>query len=351
MTGIQLHAALNGEFHYFPFLPKELRDMVWEYAALPSTPGIHFFQLVTESRFEDSRWKTRCRLDAPNAPGRSRWFRDNASSYLDTLGVWDACCESRQRLGKLFPRQQLTDESGPLLAIHDLISESDLPFESLKGWNDQGYSPCNCSYRDHGRSLTLGSNRALVLNLEEDIICLGLDLSGMRFHEGGNEIMDIQELRALKGHPARRLALEWNPKWNQDLPDGITPGESEVLCDIITKFTSAAFLPRLKCVYFIDHRITARKDPEMDSICCGTEVFRGRGKTFHEVRSGDDRWVVADEHPFVLLRDLAEERSSRRGMLDVESQGGSLSATDSVEVGSRQPKRDETCKFKVLACL
>ncbi|KAK0657210.1 hypothetical protein B0T16DRAFT_452692 [Cercophora newfieldiana] len=35
-------------FHPFPWLPPELRDMIWDFAIRPDRPGVHFFTILDD---------------------------------------------------------------------------------------------------------------------------------------------------------------------------------------------------------------------------------------------------------------------------------------------------------------
>ncbi|KAI1390029.1 uncharacterized protein F4822DRAFT_428375 [Hypoxylon trugodes] len=95
------------EFHLFPKLPIELRDMIWEFAMRPNKPGVHFFQ-----RRNPSGWFT-YQLTLPGLVDQPRTgdhtFRGpryvpqhNPSTYLIDEHLWFACRESRQTMERVF---------------------------------------------------------------------------------------------------------------------------------------------------------------------------------------------------------------------------------------------------------
>ncbi|KAK3386488.1 hypothetical protein B0H63DRAFT_467860 [Podospora didyma] len=46
-------------FHYFPDLPKELRDKIWDMALRPGRPAAHFFTIFDPNDGEDERYEVR----------------------------------------------------------------------------------------------------------------------------------------------------------------------------------------------------------------------------------------------------------------------------------------------------
>jgi hypothetical protein len=387
-----------GEFHYFPLLPKELRDVIWEYAALPFTPGIHFFQLETNCLFNGRTWETRCRLKVPDRFSAFHVRGDNLSAYLDDVGVWDACCESRQLLEGLRLGGQLANEDGPILAASDVLSEEDLPFKTLDSWRPSSRdSGCDCSFGEHSEEGTLGPYREMLLNLDQDVICLNVNLGGggpefQSLLQSGHEILGlddgIDELRCSgDAFPLRRLALEFHPRWSaqaavdhddplaeqqldeqQAAADGLASWEEDALSDLNCTFTRYSFLPFLTCVYFIDYRITpARNVPETDLHRPGTDVFRGKGATFYEVKRDEvdgDRWVFADRDVFLLAEALAEERAYQQNSFHAEAEearrngGGeevapAVTAAEVIRARADKWRLDcnQRCQFKVLACV
>lgn len=357
--------AKASEFHYFPLLPKELRDVIWEYAALPFTPGIHFFQLKTDCLFNGRAWETRCHLKVPDRFSAFHRRGDNLSAYLDDVGVWDACCESRQLLEGLRQSGHLASDAGPVLAASDVLSEEDLPFKTLDGWRPSSRdSGCDCSFGEHSEEGTIGPYREMLLNLDQDVICLNVNLGGgnaefQALLQSGHEILGlddrIDELRCSgDAFPVRRLALEYHPRWSaqaaaSDDPleslaqpsDGLATWEEDALSDLHCAFTRYSFLPFLTCVYFIDYRIVPaapqrkKKAGLMSSLLGdepasspalhrpGTEVFRGKDATFYEVRRDEvdgERWTFADRDVFLLADALAEERAYQQTSFQAEAE-------------------------------
>lgn len=346
---------VEGSFHLFPFLPKELRDLVWEYAATPFTPGVHFFELATgdEPAVDNNFDRPLLRL-SPKI-GSSEYSPNNASSYLDNLGVWYACPESRQRLEQTLVsrRHHLADTCGPILAIHAVNAEEDLPCERPTACTGHLSDVCTCSDQDCQAWRVFKQNQALLLNLEQDIVCFNLNAPEMKKcyeYEDGHPVLRLGELQAPNGHPASRLAIQWDPRWDETRPDGITARDHDVLGDFFEELVSYPTLPRLKTVYFIDYRITVRDGCNVNDSRPGVEVFQGGGKTFLEVQPGDERWVLEDKNPFTLARTMGREWSSYRTLF------ASRTTYDPTLVAKLKDdkwalREDEERIFKVLACV
>lgn len=351
------------DFHYFPLLPKELRDVIWEYAALPSVPGIHFFKLETVlgRRQGEDRTEAICQLGMSPTSGfmDGLGFGRNASSYFNNLAVWDACCESRHMLETLRSRGRFGHGDGPLTVVQDVFPEEILPYRPLRGWGGTDGEDCQCSYKSHAPGPSVSGHRDLLVNLEKDVICLTLDLHHLTFRRGGDEILEIPQLRALKeSFPVRKLALQYHPEWAGGL-SGITPGQEEVLQEVLDMFSSYVHLPLLECVYFIDYRITPKPGAYTDAtLRPGSAVFHGRGKTFYDVTRDDDRWTFLDEQPFMLCEELDESRSTSRAWCCADSaEGEDPDKEDKEEVMQFIEQRakkwglnmDQKCQFRVLA--
>ncbi|KAK0629530.1 hypothetical protein B0T17DRAFT_189156 [Bombardia bombarda] len=114
-------------FHFFPFLPRELRDEIWRFAVRPPGRGAHIFRLYSKEEAErtnpDRQYEidssarfhpfpaaaaTQClppdahfTLDA-RASAPISWTGHNPSAYLIDSGLWNACKESRQAIQKAF---------------------------------------------------------------------------------------------------------------------------------------------------------------------------------------------------------------------------------------------------------
>ncbi|KAH6652795.1 hypothetical protein BKA67DRAFT_301441 [Truncatella angustata] len=343
-----------GEFHYFPLLPKELRDIIWEYAALPFVPGIHFFNLQT---IKDQR-STKCVLRVPLTSGFTDGlgFGKNASSYLNDMSVWDACCESRQHLNGLRAKDRIAQQGGHVLAVPNILDGQELlPYSPLNGWTVASEEACRCSYGSHG---SMRRFRDVYLNLEQDVICLTLDLNHLTFSRDGDELLDIPELRAFKDDfPVRRLALQYHPEWASGL-EGLDSSQEDILQDVLHMFGQYSHLPLLECVYFIDYRITPKQAIEARAGSSGNTVFRGRDKSFIEVTRNDDRWSLADDRPFLLAEELTNSRSISRSWYHEGSddEGQDVEGTNAMKLIENCANKwglnkDKECQFKVLACV
>ncbi|ETS81044.1 hypothetical protein PFICI_06046 [Pestalotiopsis fici W106-1] len=370
-----------GEFHYFPLLPKELRDMVWNFAAQSqlSAPSMHFFQLQTvleENRTLEGRDNVeKCILTVPKHSGFADGlgFRHNPSSYLNDLAVWDACCESRHLLEAGRARAANNDKSdGRIMTVRNKLPDEDLPWKKgLSGWQTPGQT-CHCAYGlhqpseidndgdDNGSSST---HRNLLINLEQDVLCLTLDLPNLKaFMRDGNELLEIPELRGLKdGYPVRKIALQYHPDWIGGR-DGIEPQQEDGLRDVLDVLSQYPYFPLLECLYLIDYRITPRDGTRALSSSTvesqpETKVFEARGMSFHEVAKDDQDWCLPDDRPFTLLAAMAETNAMGRGIWTepVEEAQGEEESQEFRKIrdwaGKWGLKWEQKCQFKVLACL
>ncbi|KAF5685579.1 hypothetical protein FCIRC_3365 [Fusarium circinatum] len=107
-------------FKHFPALPKEIRDMVWEYASQRDVAGVQIFQLRTPEPKKDGDASdtttpgTRPHRQQLAAPLRSKCFpaldgstgTSNVSRYMADVGLWTACKESREVMEKTTQRSE-----------------------------------------------------------------------------------------------------------------------------------------------------------------------------------------------------------------------------------------------------
>lgn len=419
------------EFQYFPLLPKELRDMVWEFASQSqlSTPSMHFFQLETvleEHPIEGRDDIERCILTVPQCTGFVQdklGFRFNSSSYLNDLAVWDACCEARHLLeagrARAASRGNQSD-GGRIMTVRNKVPDDFLPWKKgLSGWQTPGET-CPCSYGSHYGSAAVaehndcnssnigtdndrGAHRNLLINLEQDVLCLTFDWDNLKaFMRDGSELLEIPELRGLKnGYPVRKIALQYHPDWIGGR-DGIQTQQvrrqvdwpkrknsmwltyyfqEDGLRDVLDVLSQYQDFPLLECLYLIDYRITPRDQETraLDSTSTKEErqrpakskVFEARGMSFHEVEKDDQDWCLPDDQPFTLLAAMAETNAAGRwaatGRGDVPwaAEGLHEAAMEGHEEEEEsQGLRDlrdwagkwglnweQKCQFKVLACL
>jgi hypothetical protein len=126
---------MAAEFHFFPLLPWELREMIWELAARPALPGAHLFRVYNadDSEHADPKNETsrhayrgvsKPRLAAPRCLPRGvdfspaaqadapiSWTLNNPSTYLIDSGLWTACKESLLVIEKELPSSSPTTKS------------------------------------------------------------------------------------------------------------------------------------------------------------------------------------------------------------------------------------------------
>ncbi|KAK4442580.1 hypothetical protein QBC34DRAFT_387173 [Podospora aff. communis PSN243] len=129
------------KFPQFGQLPRELRDMIWDFAIRPKGKrGAHTFTLInlpSTTTKQRNEWSQYCALAqnpipghtlaAPSlpegwqAPGGYRrepqpsWHRANSSTYLVDSGLWVAYKESREAMLKRFRGTELYESRRPVL--------------------------------------------------------------------------------------------------------------------------------------------------------------------------------------------------------------------------------------------
>ncbi|KAK1749794.1 hypothetical protein QBC47DRAFT_354527 [Echria macrotheca] len=158
-------------FHYFLWLPFEIREIIWKFAVRPAVPGAHVFSVWQEScassqpKEMSSEFPALHPINPANPPtwrlGAPRclsttatftrdvmeatppsWLRDNPSAYLIDSGLWSACRESRRVLEQAFrrPEHHGKDEWGITKSVMDEeAGDNKNRFWYGKGWNEKGY--------------------------------------------------------------------------------------------------------------------------------------------------------------------------------------------------------------------
>ncbi|KAF4418940.1 hypothetical protein FACUT_11661 [Fusarium acutatum] len=105
-------------FRRFPDLPKELRDIIWDYATQRKLAGVQIFDLRTPEPKNDGGTPNIMTLGARRsrqqlaAPLPSKYFPTlygststlNVSRYMADIGLWTACKESREVMEKTTQR-------------------------------------------------------------------------------------------------------------------------------------------------------------------------------------------------------------------------------------------------------
>ncbi|KAF4470619.1 hypothetical protein FALBO_2485 [Fusarium albosuccineum] len=105
-------------FHRFGYLPKELRDHIWNLAIRPSYPGVHIYKLddaddehkgsVPDAYYRYCLAAPSCKMSAivdescETSDHIPSWRDNNISTYLIDARLWTACQESRWIMGRNF---------------------------------------------------------------------------------------------------------------------------------------------------------------------------------------------------------------------------------------------------------
>lgn len=313
--------ASEKTFHPFPRLPKELRDMIWDFAIRPARPSVHFFSIYNP--YKDSelaameehtvvvRGRT-CGWAAPRGEGSSySWTASNPSVYLIDGGLWTACTESRERMEKHFRYQELRRELS----------------EFCGSWWERPDAPAT------GALLRNGEEQAFTVYPRTDLLCLQpFDPETLCWDDSLGKKVPFFNKNNDSYYPDH-LALELDPLWWEDVD---APGMMSLAIDMCQNILESPLY-----LWFIDRRLRWNGDGPVD-ISEGRHVFHGNGCRYIEVRLRE-YWTYDTGHThqwdtgaFDFINEL------EHSLLELESQSLPLS-DHSYPEGMPQ--------FGVLACL
>ncbi|KAH8126882.1 hypothetical protein LI328DRAFT_163926 [Trichoderma asperelloides] len=176
--------ATLGKFHGFGALPCEIRHMIWKFAARDVKRGVHVLGAIRNGQATNPNGAVGLTLVAPTVqdiPGSTRlWVDGNPSTYIQDSGLWMACPESRDIMGRLYKR------------LEDAITEDE------------------ASHRSH--FVHLGEERYLKAFPAQDLLCLhpletSLPFCALPFFELPDR------LRNGNLNNFKNIALEYDPAW------------------------------------------------------------------------------------------------------------------------------------------
>lgn len=293
-------------FRYFPFLPKELRDHIWNLAVQSTPGGAHFFTIfnrgidpssalaehavsfnfpdqyelaqygfITTNRYDlEGVYPNGYGLAAPRCTATQElsWVGSNRSAYLRDAGLWAACTESRLLMEKQFKPTKWS----ALCYAHGL--------EDDPGWALVKYA-------------LNGESRSFSVNPNADLFCL------QPFNPDNitwPEISTNMHIFALQiGH----LAIEYDPLRGIDGKGPYSVHTMEAFAYIAYSTPDSYGLA--KKMWVIDNRL--RRRPGECHVEGYRQEFHGNGCRFVEVQMGDDEliWEIeSGDSIFDFIRNL-----------------------------------------------
>ncbi|KAH6845756.1 hypothetical protein B0I37DRAFT_312085 [Chaetomium sp. MPI-CAGE-AT-0009] len=307
------------EFHFFPLLPFELREMIWKFAIRPTLPGAHVFRVYNgddsehaDPEHETTRdrcisdntlfgWELEPHLAAPRCLPRGvgfdpaaqaaapiSWALNNPSAYLIDSGLWTACQESLLVIEKEFQSP---------VRRREVWSPEEV--ESFRKQRGRFTLPETATYgvSDNSR------RRYLTVFPDQDLFIL--------------QPYDITDLNwKLVRDSERHMALEYNPAWDKvwgydHAKDTVVRGAVRDFIDGLAFSTGEAGTPFF--LWFIDYRI--KRNPRYQKLDEeGTEgprddpprTFYAKDRRFVEVK----RWQLGDCAEHNRMWDVSLEDNS-----------------------------------------
>ncbi|GAB1320057.1 hypothetical protein MFIFM68171_10267 [Madurella fahalii] len=291
--------AIGTIFHPFPRLPKEIRDIIWDFAIRPSMPAAHYFTIFRPHSYREwaaigkdmavvGDWPL-CALAAPYCEEkRARsWTSSNPSAYLIDGGLWTACKESRERIAKQIG-----------------------PFETVFQYNGQAMvREERPAARATGTFMRNGEKQVFATYPRVDLFCLqplNHDSILNSWNDGWRRD-DWEHLLEKKNVPMfdrwiglelGNLALELDPAWWAD-SDLVQRKSAYGLPKADFWFEECARGAALtqpfsrRTVWFIDKRIRRHPDaPPVSIEGFKGDLFYGNGCKYVQVFHGDPDWIT-----------------------------------------------------------
>ncbi len=100
-------------FHRFPYLPLELREMIWKRVIRSWVPGAHFFGTFKPPKSVPTGHAIAVNERAEaSTPVLAAPLHNNPSTYMIDRGLWNACRESRSIIRQDFAERSKTSHHG-----------------------------------------------------------------------------------------------------------------------------------------------------------------------------------------------------------------------------------------------
>ncbi|KAF5589675.1 uncharacterized protein FSUBG_11100 [Fusarium subglutinans] len=242
-------------FARFAQLPKELRDMVWEYASQRDVAGVQIFELRPPEPTEDGETSDATTSGArpPRqqlaAPLRSKCFPSidggpgdsNVSRYMADIGLWTACKESREVMEKTTQRTNRIPERG-----------------------------ARQEYRFNWGDLPSDTSQPFMVQLHKDLIVLQPSkIEDINWSQIAHDIGEHFDPR-YSWHGIN-IGIEWKVQWGINKEDD----DFNLLCQ--------AFHDLDAQLWIIDHNLKRKEDMDKNKTDGGTEAFYTCDRKFLEV--------------------------------------------------------------------
>ncbi|KAK0655765.1 hypothetical protein B0T16DRAFT_397661 [Cercophora newfieldiana] len=326
------------EFHFFPLLPWELRDMIWKFAIRPALPGAHIFRISTaEHRTPEQEAsgghcpQKRERFVAPQCLPRGfdssqaapiSWTLNNPSMYLVDGGLWTACKESLQAIDKEFQKPTRQEQ---------VWSASEV--ESSRKKRGRLALPDTATYavRDNSRHryITVFPERDLFILQSPGIPaldCVWINLPTFRV---------IMREWAVTTQGGRHMALKYDPAWDTDTDvDNTGSSRWDSIHSIITV---TAFVSDFS-VWFI-----VRRNPMYQGAHKPSRTFYATDRRFVEV----DICETGEQNGHSQMWNLDQDRVSSD---DHCSRPGPVRFVESLRRALMLFLQSHRVKYGLLAC-
>ncbi|KAK0744359.1 hypothetical protein B0T21DRAFT_357689 [Apiosordaria backusii] len=257
---------MAADFHFFPLLPWELREMIWKLAIRPALPGAHVFRVYNandsehngpehETSRDDYPWISKSRLAAPRCLPRGvdfdpaaqaaapiSWTLNNPSTYLIDSGLWAACKESLLVIENEFQNPARRQKVWSLSEV-----------ESFRKKRGRFTLPETATYtvsdNSRRRYLTVFPGQDLFILQPHDIAALNWDLIWDSFPS--YRFLAGDWIRISWDECERHMALEYDPAWDKVAHNTRRGPAWDFIVDIVWNTALAGSFS----LWFIDYRI------------------------------------------------------------------------------------------------
>ncbi|KAK1836262.1 hypothetical protein QBC39DRAFT_339229 [Podospora conica] len=324
------------EFHFFPLLPRELRDEIWKLAIRPALPGAHLFRVhqytdpegpapehQTSLPLEACGYRSSC-ISAPQCLPRGvdfdpvaqaaapiSWTLNNPSAYLIDSGLWTACKESLLGIDKEF---QARARRKPRLSLSEVEAYR-------KGRGSFALPETTTFYvsdNSRRRHLTVFPCQDLFIAQLRDITDVDWSFPWNSFPNFELQDGSKDWNRACSAYD-RKIAVEYNPAWDRGNHLKLSWHYWDFVVDIVNSLCGGN--TALDTLWFIDYRI--KRNPRCQEstvgdtwppreMCPPREIFYASDRRFvevlkdecgqedgHDLMWDDGYQVPTEEYPFV----------------------------------------------------